>query len=298
MRSTERPSVFARWLQPAASAIAMLLCVGAAWAQSNTATGSIATTTAGTTANTAPNTAVASGLRWQWATSAGFNTYNELTNRGPMRLQGSEMGLHLRLSDVAWGGHWGLEADVLYGRQGYDSEQTGSKTDIPNIETRSRIMYAHNAQRTVGPSMGLSYGLAFHTLWNNLQGPTTSGHGGYLRKAFQLWAPVRWREGMAPGAWATAWTAEGGVLLSGQHISMLSQVSPNFIDVTNRQGKGVYLQFSSEHRQGLRAGAWSPYVRFSWLDDSDEVPSSRIDQSTGIEPMSRRWQVGAQWLLP
>ncbi len=295
MRSTERPSVFARWLQPAASAIAMLLCVGAAWAQSNTATGSTATTTAGTTANTAPNTAVASGLRWHWATSAGLNSYAE---PGLMRLQGPEMGLHLRLSDVAWGGHWGLEADLLYGRQDYESTDTGRKTDIPNIETRSRIMYAHTGQRAAGPSLGLSYGLAFHTLWNNLEGPTTTNNKGYLRKAFQLWAPVRWRQGLAPGAWATAWTAEGGVLISGQHISMLSQVGSDFIDVTNRQNKGAYLQFSSEHRQGLRAGAWSPYVRFTWLGDSDTVPFSRIDQRAGIEPLSQRWQVGAQWLLP
>jgi hypothetical protein len=87
-------------------------------------------------------------------------------------------------------------------------------------------------------------------------------------------------------------------LISGQHISMLSQVGSDFIDVTNRQNKGAYLQFSSEHRQGLRAGAWSPYVRFTWLGDSDTVPFSRIDQRAGIEPLSQRWQVGAQWLLP
>jgi hypothetical protein len=291
VRSTERPALFSRWHQVAASAITMLLGVGAAWAQSSTS--------ATTTVSAAPDTAVASGLRWHWATSAGLNSYSEDTSQGSMRLQGPELGLHLRMSDVAWGGHWGLEADVLYGRQDYESSKTGRKTDIPNIETRSRIMYAHTAQRTSGPSMGLSYGLAFHTLWNNLEGPTTTGHGGYLRKAFQLWAPVRWREGLAPGAWATAWTAEGGVLISGQHTSMLSQVNAIYPDVTNRQDKGVYLQFSSEHRQGLRAGAWSPYVRFTWLGDSDTVtfpPATRL--TPGTEPMSRRWQVGAQWLLP
>ena len=287
MRSTERHPLFTRWCQAAASAIALLLGVGAAWAQSST--------TATTSVSAAPDTAVGSGLRWHWATSAGLNSYTE---PGLMRLQGPEMGLHLRLSDAYGSRHWGLEADVLYGRQDYESTDTGRKTDIPNIETRSRIMYSHTAQRKEGPAMGLSYGLAFHTLWNNLQGPSTTGHGGYLRKAFQLWAPVRWREGLAPGAWATAWIAEGGVLLAGQHISMVSQVSSDFVDMTNRQDKGVYLQFSSEHRQGLRAGAWSPYVRFTWLGDSDTVPYSRIDQREGIEPLSRRWQVGAQWLLP
>ena len=203
MRSSERPSLFSRWHQTAASAVAMLLCMGVAWAQS-------------TTANTVPSTAVASGLRWHWATSAGLNSYTE----NMMRLQGPELGLHLRLSDVAWGGHWGLEADVLYGRQDYESLNTGRLTNIPNIETRSRIMYAHTAQRTSGPAMGLSYGLAVHTLWNNLDGTTTTGAGGYVRKAIQLWAPVRWRTGLAPGSWASAWTAEGGLLISGQHTSV------------------------------------------------------------------------------
>ena len=197
MRSSERPALFSRWHQAAASAIALLLGVGAAWAQSSTATVSTATTTAATIASSAPDTTVASGLRWHWATSAGLNSYTE---PGLMRLQGPELGLHLRLSHVAWGGHWGLEADVLYGRQDYESLNTGRLTDIPNIETRSRIMYAHTAQHTAGPSMGLSYGLAVHTLWNNLDGTTTTGAGGYVRKAIQLWAPVRWREGLAPGA--------------------------------------------------------------------------------------------------
>jgi hypothetical protein len=288
VRSTELHALFSRWLQPAASAITMLLCVGAAWAQSSTS--------ATTTVSAAPDTAVASGLRWHWATSAGLNSYSE---PGLMRLQGPEVGLHLRLSDAAWGGHWGLEADVLYGRQDYESLNTGRLTDIPNIETRSRIMYAHTAQRTAGPSMGLSYGLAVHTLWNNLDGTTTTGAGGYVRKAIQLWAPVRWREGLAPGGWATAWTAEGGVLISGQHTSVLSQVSAVYPDVTNRQDKGVYLQFSSEHRQGLRAGAWSPFVRFTWLGDSDTVAFSTTTRHyQGTEPLSQRWQVGAQWLLP
>ena len=289
MLSTERSSRLSRWLAPAASAIAMLLGVGAAWAQSPTATGTA-------TANTAPNTAVASSLPWHWATSAGLNSYAE---PGLMRMLGPELGLHLRLSDISWGGHWGLEADVLYGRQDYESTGTGRRTDIPNIETRSRIMYAHTTQRTAGPPLGLSYGLAFHTLWNNFEGLTTTNNPGYLRKAFQLWAPVRWREGLAPGAWATAWTAEGGGLVTGQHISMFSQANANLVDVTNRQDKGVYLQFSSEHRQGLRAGAWSPFVRFTWLDDSDTVTySSAKFRQISTEPLSQRWQVGAQWMLP
>ena len=295
MRSPERSSLMARWRQTLWACTAAMFMAGASWAQSPTTTGTTSGSTAPTIKSTAPGTAVASGLRWHWATSAGLNSYTE---PGLMRLQGPEMGLYLRLSDVAWGGHWGLEADVLYGRQDYESTNTGRKSDIPNIETRSRIMYAHTAQSTAGPALGLSYGLAFHTLWSNSEGATTTNNGGYLRKAYQLWAPLRWRQGLAPGAWATAWTAEGGVLLTGQHISMLSQVSSNFIDVTNRQNKGAYLQFSSEHRQGLRAGAWSPYVRFTWLGDSDTVPISRIDQRAGLEPLSQRWQVGAQWMLP
>ena len=69
MRSTERHPLFTRWCQAAASAIALLLGVGAAWAQSST--------TATTSVSAAPDTTVASGLRWHWATSAGLNSYSE-----------------------------------------------------------------------------------------------------------------------------------------------------------------------------------------------------------------------------
>jgi hypothetical protein len=92
--------VFSRWLQPVCACAAVVWLAGAAWAQSPKPT----------PAPVAPDTAVASGLRWHWATSAGLNSYTE----SMMRLQGPELGLHLRLSDVAWGGHWGFEADVLY----------------------------------------------------------------------------------------------------------------------------------------------------------------------------------------
>ena len=196
MRSPERYALFSRWRQTVWACTAAMFMAGASWAQSPTTTGTTSGSTAPTIKSTAPDTAVASGLRWHWATSAGLNSYTE----SMMRLQGPELGLHLRLSDGAWGGHWGLEADVLYGRQDYESLNTGRLTDIPNIESRSRIMYAHTAQRSEGPAMGLSYGLAVHTLWNNLDGTTTTGAGGYVRKAIQLWAPVRWRTGLAPGS--------------------------------------------------------------------------------------------------
>lgn len=105
--------------------------------------------------------------------------------------------------------------------------------------------------------------------------------------------------GLGAGELGHGLTAEGGVLISGQHTSVLSQVSAVYPDITNRQDKGVYLQFSSEHRQGLRAGAWSPFVRFTWLGDSDTVAfSTTTRQYQGTEPLSRRWQVGAQWMLP
>ncbi len=286
MRSAEIQTRRGHWAQRLLFIAASLGLGAVAWAQSPTQPNAPAQ--GGST--TAPG-----GLRWHWATSAGLNSYTESL----MRLQGPELGLHLRLSDTALSPHWSLEADVLYGRQDYESLDTGRLSNIPNLETRTRALYAPAGRMTDAGAVGLSYGLAVHTLWNNLDGTTTTGAGGYVRKAIQLWAPLRWREQLAPGSWASAWTAEGGALLTGQHTSVLSQVSSVYPDITNRQDKGIYLQFRSEHRQGLRAGAWSPYVRWTWLGDSDTVAFSTTTRNyLGTEPLSRRWQVGAQWLLP
>lgn len=223
--------------------------------------------------NTAPSNAES---KVQWGMSLGANRYTE----SKMQLLGTEIGLHARLSGSEILPNWQLEGDVLLGRQKYTSTDTGDMNGVLNIETRWRALAP--VYRTGSGQEGLSAGLAWHTLWNDLRGITTTNHAGYERQATQLWLPVRWTS-------AEAWEIEGGLLLRGTHTSRLSQANSTQSDIRNTQKSGAYLQASTSFKleDGTRL---SPFVRFTRLGDSDIV---RSGNQFWVEPKSQRWQIGA-----
>lgn len=214
-----------------------------------------------------------------WGMSAGWNRYTEAN----MALRGPELGLHARVESLFPKAPVDLEADVLLGRQNYTSTSTGSMRNVGNVETRWRIL------GDILEGSGLSTGLAFHTLWNDLQGVATDGSGqtfsGYQRSAQQWWLPLRWQP-------ADGWTYEIGSLLRGKHSSALSQASPGtYSDITNRQSHGTYLQASVS--LGLPNGdRLSPFVRFTHLSTSDVV---NMGGKNWTEPNNHRLQTGVVW---
>lgn len=198
-----------------------------------------------------------------------------------MKLKGQEVGLHARAYNFARLPQLHVEADLLFGQQDYTSEGTGTMNGVHNVESRWRALmpvYANTPNQH-----GLYAGLGIHTLWNDLRGKSTTGNGGYERRAQQLWLPVRWVSNF--------WEIEGGVLVHGKHTSMLSQANttPPSPDVVNTQKKGAYLQGKLNLQLDARH-ALSPYVRFTGLGDSDKV-------SGAYEPTSKRWQAGVTWEL-
>jgi hypothetical protein len=228
------------------------------------------------------------GPLWQWASSAGFNHYREPGL--DMRLRGPELGLHWRLSDVPGWPRWQAEADVLASLQRYDSP-SGRLDNAENLETRWRLLYqvwSQDAQK-------LYIGPAVHTLYNDLRGRTSRGAGGYQRESAGLWLAVQWRQAL-PGEGALSslvgWQLDAGALLHGRHRSYLSQASRLYPDLTNTQKRGLYAQARLEFKAG--ALLLQPFVRYTDLADSEP---STVDRVTGIEPASRRWQMGlsAAW---
>jgi hypothetical protein len=214
----------------------------------------------------------------QWGVGTGINHYKE---PGFMQLKGQEVGLHARAYNFARLPQLHLEGDLFFGQQDYSSEGTGTMNGVHNVESRWRALmpiYANTPKQH-----GLYAGLGIHTLWNDLRGISTTGNGGYERRAKQLWLPVRWVSNF--------WEVEGGVLVYGKHTSMLSQVNttPPSNDVVNTQKKGVYVQGKLNVQLDARH-ALSPYVRYTGLSDSDKV-------SGAYEPASNRWQAGVTWEL-
>lgn len=212
----------------------------------------------------------------QWGLSLGVNRYTE----SKMQLLGTEIGLHARLVGSEVLPNWQLEGDVLLGRQKYTSNGTGDLNGVVNIETRWRALAP--LYRTGSGPEGLSAGLGFHTLWNDLRGTTSTNHAGYERQATQLWLPIRWTS-------AEAWELEGGLLLRGTHTSRLSQANSINSDIHNTQKSGTYVQANTSFKleDGTRL---SPFVRFTHLGDSDIV---RSGNQYWVEPKSQRWQIGA-----
>ena len=215
-----------------------------------------------------------------WSYSLGAQRYAEPA----MQLVGPEIVLGLRQAQ--------FEVDALVGLQKYSSDGTGTKKNVPNIESRWRVLWPS----TKWPS--ISYGLGFYTHSNFLQGTTSTGNGGYERQSTQFWLPFRFSDS------GENWSALGpvksvridaGILLFGKHISKLSQVNAKtYIDIENTQHSGIYLQSQLDY--STASGIYSPYVRWTWVDDSDKV-NGLLSGKQGLfsEPINRRLQIGVEW---
>lgn len=222
-----------------------------------------------------------------WSYSLGAQRYAEPA----MQLVGPEIGLHWRSRPIEGLHQAQLEVDALVGLQKYSSDGTGTKKNVPNIETRWRVLWTS----TQWPH--ISYGLGFFTHSNYLQGTTSTGNGGYERQSTQVWLPFRFSDS------ADNWSALGpvksvrmdaGVLLLGKHVSKLSQVNANtYIDLHNTQHTGVYLQSQLDY--STASGIYSPYIRWTWVDDSDKVNDLRSGKQNYYEPINRRLQIGVEW---
>ena len=223
-----------------------------------------------------------------WSYSLGAQRYAEPA----MQLVGPEIGLHWHSTPLPRAGQAQLEVDALFGRQKYSSDKSGTLNNVPNIETRWRILWPMNIKPNI------SYGLALHTHFNDLQGKTSTGHGGYERQSLQLWLPFRWTDNSVQD-----WSALGpvkslrldaGVLLFGQHVSKLSQANAStYIDITNTQHTGVYFQTKADY--STASGIYSPFIRWTWVDNSNKVNGLRAGQENFYEPINRRLQIGVEW---
>ncbi len=223
-----------------------------------------------------------------WSYSLGAQRYAEPS----MQLVGPEIGLHWRSRPIEGLQQAQLEVDALVGLQKYSSDGTGTKKNVPNLETRWRVLWRSTRWPTI------SYGLGFYTHSNYLQGTTSTGNGGYERQSTQFWLPFRFTES------GENWSAFGavksvridaGVLLLGKHVSKLSQVNAKtYTDLNNTQHTGIYLQSQLDY--STASGIYSPYVRWTWVDDSDKV-NGFLSGKPGqfYEPINRRLQIGVEW---
>lgn len=237
-----------------------------------------------TTAPADPVPTAGEGPRWQWSTSAGYHHYRE--PRPDMELQGPELGLHLRLSELPAWPRWQLEADLLGSLQRYDSPD-GVLENVENIEGRGRLLYPVWTRS----GSALFVGPAVQGFYNDLRGRTSRNFGGYERKNLGLWLVLQWRMPLASGALPAlaGLQVDAGRLVRARHYSYLSQVNGQDPDVGHTQRHGRYVQA----RLDLRAHRLlvQPYVRHTAVKDSN------VSQGF-YEPQNDRWQAGVSVTWP
>jgi hypothetical protein len=86
-----------------------------------------------------------------------------------------------------------------------------------------------------------------------------------------------------------------------QVLYCLDNISPNYPksmpvynDINNRQHTGVYIQSKLDY--STASGFYSPYIRWTWIDDSDKVNGYSAGRpGLFYEPMNRRLQIGVEW---
>lgn len=213
----------------------------------------------------------------KWGISAGWNQYKE---PGLMQLSGPETGVHGQINTE---NNLQFEGEILFGRQHYDSTQSGSMDNVGNIQSAWRLLTPVLGDR----HNGLSVGAAYQTLWNDMRGTSTyhgTTYGGYQRMARQLWLPARWNIN-------DVWQLDMGLLIYGRHTSNLSEVNSTYSDVTNTQRHGHYIQASATVAMDAMH-ALTPYARYTHLADSNTV---WMGGKGWYEPASDRWQVGVIW---
>lgn len=140
---------------------------------------------------------------------------------------------------------------------------------------------------------GLQSGLGVQFIYNDLTGKTSLGQWGYMRESRRLWWPVRWTQPLSSlGLEQTgAMEVEAAVLLYGEQISRFSELGGTWKDATNRQRRGMYLQFKRVGTgQGLHL---EPYFRVTSMGTSDTV-SAGVGH-TASEPRNMRVQLGLNW---
>ncbi len=162
-----------------------------------------------------------------------------------------------------------VDGRASYGLLTYQG--SGTRNNVPDSIFETRVVagldFFPGSRVSLSPYLGLGY----RYLYNDLRGYTQSGgqmFAGYRRYSNYLYLPLglTTRIGIEDG-WVLVPTVEADVFLQGRQVTKFSDTGLGYIDVTNRQDKGVGHRVSLMFEKNRWTfGAWTHYWH---IKDSD-----------------------------
>lgn len=143
--------------------------------------------------------------------------------------------------------------------------------DIGDYYWEGRVLFGQAFYATDSLSLLPYFGLGYRFLRDH----SGKSEGGYDRDSHYIYIPlgadVKWNLG---GGWTWALNAEFDWFFKGRQISRMSDVDPNYSDVSNQQDQGYGLRLSTRFQKDFaRVGVFvEPFWRYWHIQNSDWQP--------------------------
>lgn len=187
--------------------------------------------------------------------------------------------------------YFGLKYTLGYGQVDYTSARTGTMTGIPDYQMEGAGYYGipfDSFNKRITPFTGLGYRYLLNA--SGLKA-TSTGHSGYDRESRYMYLPigVNFETNLSPTN--SYWELRGEYLhfLYGQQKSKLSQVSPNYKDITNDQEDGSGIKLSAKYHFDSKSG-------IEGFMDYWDIADSKVDVSGHfMEPRNTTSETGIKY---
>tara|TARA_B100000508_G_scaffold112140_1_gene90475 strand:+ start:63 stop:836 length:774 start_codon:yes stop_codon:yes gene_type:complete len=217
----------------------------------------------------------------------GTKVYEErhpIDNSFFMSQEGWMMGLNTNSENYDDGGYFGIKTRLALGEVDYKSAGTGTMTGIPDYQLEGSlyfgIPYENNESRlTFFSGLGLRYLL-------NASGLklSSTGHSGYDRESRYVYLPF----GLNYELEKFELRGEYLYFIYGQQKSYLSDVSPNYPDITNDQEEGSGIKLTAKFYTNDTFG-------YEFYMDYWDIADSKLDVTGNfMEPRNTTSETGVR----
>ena len=201
-----------------------------------------------------------------------------------MSQEGWMMGLNTNSENYDDGGYFGIKTRLALGEVDYKSAGTGTMTGIPDYQLEGSlyfgIPYENNESRlTFFSGLGLRYLL-------NASGLklSSTGHSGYDRESRYVYLPL----GLNYELEKFELRGEYLYFIYGQQKSYLSDVSPNYPDITNDQEEGSGIKLTAKFYTNDTFG-------YEFYMDYWDIADSKLDVTGNfMEPRNTTSETGVR----